>query len=187
MNQTLGKKINLENSKGDLLFDKKAGNILLLCYYHFFLSCRRNRKWIRFEFPLLRFCFVKIRWKFLLTARKFGKILGAQQGNLSKGIDNCSGCGLICGTSSLEDPGQQFFFISTQKHKRGYQKKVPMVKKKSQNCKRTCQIVLFSLKTAISNHFVSLQTVFTVKVRRRKNICTNWNSLSYNGFVVNTL
>ena len=94
----LGKNNNLENSISDLLFDKKAGNILLLCHYHFFLSCGRNRKWIRFEFPLFRFCFVEIRWKFLLIARKFGKILGAQQGNLLKGTDKCSGCSLICGT-----------------------------------------------------------------------------------------
>ena len=105
----LGKKINLENSKGDLLFDKKAGNILLLCHYHFFLSCSRNRKWIRFEFPLFRFCFVEIRWKFLLTARKFGKILGAQQGNLLKGIDKCPGVAWsMHGRSSLEGPGQHF-------------------------------------------------------------------------------
>ena len=67
--------------------------------------------------------------------------------------------GLICGTSSLEGPRQQFqknnFFVSTKKHKTGYQKKVPIVKK-SQKCKATGQIVLFSLKTAISNNFVSL-------------------------------
>ena len=34
--------------------------------------------------------------------------LGEFQDNLLRGIDKCFGLGLICGTSSLEDPGQQF-------------------------------------------------------------------------------
>ena len=46
------------------------------------------------------------------------------EGSLLRGIDNCLFWGSIYGTSWLEGPGQ-FFFISTQKHNRCYQKSCP--------------------------------------------------------------
>ena len=68
-----------------------------------------------------------------------------------------------------------------QKRKKGYQKKLPR-EKNHKNAKTSHQIVLFSSKTVISNHFVYLLTVSNWEHKQ-----TNWNSLSSNGFVVNTL
>jgi hypothetical protein len=60
---------------------------------------------------------------------------GSEQGIILRGIGNC------LGASSLKGPGQQFhnvtiFFISTQRHKRGYQKsaQVKKCKRKLSNC-----------------------------------------------------